>query len=182
MQVKVQLPCSSWHWVLGASPSSQQVLCGQPLHFQLNRIFCVQWCSLQLYLYFGLFCSTDTWQSSSKWTQPSTVFLGRYCIISFLKQKSSALKLNVLPRHEHVCGTEQGEPAMHQEGKDSAVSPGHYGPAPVPQGSAPRWLCLQTSISLLRCTRMGFAFALFYQMDVTATEKMPRRFSGLSSK
>lgn len=66
----------------------------------------------------------------------STTFLGRYCVIGFPKQKSSALQLSGLLRHECVRGTPAratSQLAIHREGKDSAVSSGHHGlPQPLP--------------------------------------------------
>lgn len=109
----------------------------------------------------------------------STTFLGRYCVIGFPKQKSSALQLSGLLRHECVRGTPARGTSYTPRGQGlccviRAPWP-PTAPASVPQGSAPRWPCLWTSIGPLRCTRTGYALALFCQMDVTATEKMHRQ-------
>lgn len=123
----------------GISYFPPKVLSGQPLFLQLNRIFClidvteysetVMFTTTVAVFHCILHLSAAQKHSSHPLNEsyPSTVFLGRYCVISFPKQKSRALKLNALPRHECVYGTEQGEAAMHQEGKDSAVSPGLHG-------------------------------------------------------
>lgn len=136
-------------------------------------------------MYFGPFGSTETVVYAGVWTSLashplnesnlSTTFSGRYCVNSFPTQKSSALLLSVLLRHEHVCGTAARGASHALRGQELCCvirepwSP--TAPALVPQGSAPRWLCLWTSIGP---SRTGFAFALFCQMGVTATEKMQR--------
>lgn len=108
----------------------------------------------------------------------STPFLGRYCVISFPKQKTNALQLSGLLRRECVHGTAARGTNCAPRGKGlccviRAPWP-PTAPAPMPRGSAPRWLCLRTSIGPFRCIRAGFALAFFCRMTITATEKMHR--------
>lgn len=106
----------------------------------------------------------------------STPFLGRYFVIGFLKQKTSALQLSGLLRCKLVYGTAArgNSRALRGQGLCCVIRAPWppTAPAPVPRGSAPCCLCLRASIGPFRCTRTGFALALFCQLNVTATEKM----------